>query len=64
MKIRVSYSELVSGPGFNNRKAEAEIEIEVPMDKNLPGVYDRAFALVKREVRKQLDAKSDDDLPF
>lgn len=64
LKIRVSYSELKSDGQYNNRKAEAEIEIEV--NGNLNETFDRSFARVKKEVKKQLgeDVKIDDDLPF
>ncbi|AYO30831.1 hypothetical protein D2962_09585 [Biomaibacter acetigenes] len=60
MKIRVAYSELKSGPGYNNRKAEAEIEIDVT--GNLDSTFQRAWERVKSEVKRQLDYN--DDIPF
>ncbi len=62
VKIRVSYSELKSGPGYNNRKAEAEIEIEVS-DGNIDRAYQKAWDRVISEVHRQLD-RPGDDIPF
>ncbi|MDE4542285.1 hypothetical protein [Thermoanaerobacterium sp. R66] len=59
MKIRVSYAELKSGPGYNNKKAEAEIEVDVAGD--IDKAFTRAWDKVKAEVRKQLD---DEEIPF
>lgn len=59
MKIRVSYAELKSGPGYNNKKAEAEIEVDVVGD--IDKAFTRAWDKVKAEVRKQLD---DEEIPF
>ena len=42
MKIRVVYSELVSGPGFNNRRAEAELEVTVENPSALESAYHKA----------------------
>lgn len=64
MKIRVSYSELVSGPGFNNRRAEAELEVTVENAAALDGAYLKAWERVKGEVNRQLTPNSDDDVPF
>ncbi len=63
MKIRVSYSELKSGPGYNNQKAEAEIEMEVHGDLNR--AFDKAWQKVKTEVKRQLEPIINvDELPF
>ncbi|MDQ7095968.1 hypothetical protein REC12_20445 [Desulfosporosinus sp. PR] len=62
MKIKVSYSELVSGPGFNNRRAEAELEVTVENNHNLDAVYQKAWDRVKGEVKRQLGAN--EDIPF
>jgi len=62
MKIRVSYSELVSGPGFNNRKAEAELKVTVENKADLDVTYSKAWDRVRSEVRRQLG--SDPDIPF
>jgi metal-dependent amidase/aminoacylase/carboxypeptidase family protein len=67
MKIRVSYAELKSGPGYNNQRAEAEIELEVRGD--IEKTYDQAWALVKRQVKAILNPEIkqppiDDGLPF
>lgn len=68
MKITVSYSELVSGPGYNNRQARAEIEQEV--NGNLDEAFENAWNVCKREVGKQLQPEQvpyisiDDDTPF
>ena len=66
MKIKVSYSELVSGPGFNNRRAEAELEITVEGGfENLDKAYNKAWEKVKSEVKRQLSSpNNNDDLPF
>lgn len=60
MKIKVSYSELKSGPGFNNRKAEAELEVEVNGD--IAKAFEKAWRIVKDEVQNQLDPSSQE--PF
>lgn len=62
MKIRVSYSELVSGPGFNNRRAEAELEVTVENNSNLDATYKKAWDRVKGEVKRALG--TDHDVPF
>lgn len=63
MKIRVSYSELVSGPGFNNRRAEAEIEVTVEGNNEaLDNAYQKAWNRVKSEVRRALGEP--DDIAF
>ncbi len=70
MKIRVSYSELKSGPGYNNQRAEAEIEMEVHGDINQ--AFDETWQIVKTEVKGQLQPVINDldpdiidnDLPF
>lgn len=80
MKIRVAYSELKSDQGFNNRRASAEMEIEV-----IPGVthddintaFVDSFEEVIRQVKDQLiytgpetsspsedTPFTDDDVPF
>jgi hypothetical protein len=63
MKIRVCYSELVSGPGYNNRKAEAEIEVTVENKADLDIAYQKAWERVKNEVKKQLTGNNE-ELPF
>jgi len=62
MKIRVSYSELISGPGFNNRRAEAELEVTVENKSDIDATYSKAWERVKSEVKRQLGA--DPDIPF
>lgn len=63
LKIRVSYAELKSGPGYNNARAEAEIEVEVQGDINK--AFDKAWAKVKQEVKRQLGGDLiEDDTPF
>lgn len=64
MKIRVSYAELKSGPGYNNQRAEAEIEVEV--NGSLDAAFQKAWEKVKSEVKRQLqgDDKITDDFPF
>ncbi|KUO75547.1 MAG: hypothetical protein APF81_27400 [Desulfosporosinus sp. BRH_c37] len=65
MKIRVSYSELVSGPGFNNRRAEAELEVTVENKADIEGTYKKAWERVKSEVKRQLTISNDnDEVPF
>jgi len=65
MKLRVSYSELVSGPGFNNRRAEAELEVTVENSADLDKVYQTAWDRVKREVKGQLGKGQDlEDITF
>jgi hypothetical protein len=61
LKIRVSYSELKSVPGYNNRKAEAEIEIEVVDPKKLDESFQWAWGKTKSEVSRQL---GDEEIPF
>ena len=68
MQIRVCYSELFSTGNFSNKKAEAEITLEVNNGK-LQEAYDKAFKLVKHQVDIQLGkvAKTEinfDELPF
>lgn len=70
MQIRVSYSQLISGPGYNNQRAEAEITL-TPEDIVLNGGYVHAFQWawrqVRTEVQKQLGivtADDDQDIPF
>ena len=67
MKIRVSYGETRSDGNYNNRRAEAEIEVSVE-GQALEDVFNRAFKRVKQEVKKQLDQGQEtsilDDLPF
>ena len=63
MKIKVSYSELKSGPGYNNQRAEAEIEVEVQGDMNQ--AFDEAWQIVRTEVKRQLEPIINvDELPF
>jgi len=65
MKIKVNYSELISGPGFNNRKAEAELELTVEGGfEGLGKAYSKAWGIVKDEVAKQLQKQSEDVIPF
>jgi hypothetical protein len=64
VKIRVSYSELKTEPGFRNKRAEAEIEVEVNGREDIAVAYDKAWGIVKNEVRKQLDRSDSEDLPF
>lgn|GEM_PF-1904493 len=73
MKIRVSYAELQTGPGYNNKRAEAEIEIEVKHTGNLDAAFENSWERVKAEVKRQLDEPEretpqvdleDDDIPF
>lgn len=61
MKISVSYSELVSGPGYNNRQAKAEMEFDVTTDLN--AAFDKAWKICKREVAKQLFPEKQNDFP-
>jgi len=67
LKIRVSYGETRSDGNYNNRRAEAEIELSVE-GQSLDNAFDRAFRRVKQEVKKQLDQSQEtsivDDLPF
>ncbi|HHW03378.1 MAG TPA: hypothetical protein GXX35_11340 [Thermoanaerobacterales bacterium] len=53
MKIRVAYSELKSGPGFNNKKAEAELEVDVT--GNIDNAFQKAWEKVRAEVERQLE---------
>jgi hypothetical protein len=65
MKIKVSYGELVSGPGYNNRQASAEIELDV--NSNVDAAFEKAWKKCKNEVNKQLHPEmriQDDDIPF
>lgn len=64
MRIRVSYAELKSGPGYNHRRAEAEIELEVHGD--IEKAYNQAWALVKHQVKSVLEEKPTpfNDAPF
>ena len=71
MKIRVSYRELRS-ENFNNRSAQAEVEIEVG-DRHVDEAFAVAWATVKDQVRKELDGspserlrslEQTDDIPF
>ena len=65
MKLRVSYSELVSGPGFNNRRAEAELEGTVENSADLDRTFQMAWDRVKREVSGQLGKGQDlEDIAF
>lgn len=66
MKIRVNYSELISGSGFNNRRAEAEIEVTVENKADIGVTYQKAWKLVTSEVKKQLgqEQDKDDGIPF
>lgn len=64
MKIRVSYAELKTGPGYNNQRAEAEIEVDVFDVNDIDIAYRRAWDRVKKEVEKQLFQDSKDSLPF
>ena len=67
MKIKVSYSELVSTGNFSNKKAEAELEIEAN-GGDFQAAYDKAFKVVKYQVDKQLGKNVDtinfNELPF
>ena len=66
MKIRVSYSKLQSGPGYNNQSAEAEIEVEV--DGDLRTQFDDAWKVVREQVERQLRPEEvkpiEDEMPF
>lgn len=67
MRIRVSYAELKSGPSYNHRRAEAEVEVEVNPGTSLDAAFDRAWKVVRNEVGKQLVDRSDcedEPLPF
>lgn len=69
MKIRVSYAELKSDSGFNNQRAEAEIEVTVDGGPEVvDAMFTKAWERVKREVNKQLYPVTDnnipDDMPF
>lgn len=64
MKIRVNYAELKSGPGYNNQRAEAEIEVEV--NDCLDSAFQKAWEKVKSEVKRQLQSEDNitGDTPF
>lgn len=67
MKIRVSYAELKSGPGYENKRAECSIELEVNGDLNT--TFEKAWKRCKKEVANQLSDKQtelfpDEDIPF
>ncbi|HOV79540.1 MAG TPA: hypothetical protein PK728_05485 [Bacillota bacterium] len=64
MRIRVSYAELKSGPGYNHQRAEAEIEVEVNGD--LDKAFGRLWERARQEVKKQLEDRSPllETLPF
>ncbi len=70
MKIRVSYSKLQSDLGYNNRRAEAEIEVEV--DGDLSAQFDDAWKIVREQVERQLRPEvarpeqlaQEEDVPF
>lgn len=62
MRIKVSYSELKSTSDYGNRKAEAELEIEVNGDIN--EAYTKAWQKVRSEVKKQFEPNYHEDLPF
>lgn len=64
MKIRVNYSELVSGPGYSNRRAEAELEVDVKDESELSEALNKAWLRVKEEVNRELRPLPDDELPF
>jgi hypothetical protein len=74
MKISVTYSELRSR-NYDHRRAEASLELEV-QERDLEQAYETAWAIVKEQVRRQLDEGVDrskydrlrqlatDDVPF
>lgn len=63
MKISVSYSELETGSGYSNRKAEAALEVEVN-GGNLKAAYDKAFKVVKNQVAVQLGKVPKEEIVF
>jgi hypothetical protein len=63
LKIKVSYSELVSGPGFNNRQAKAELEVTVEGKATLDDAYRNVWDIVTSEVKNQLQ-RTEPDIPF
>lgn len=70
MQIRVSYSQLISGPGYNNQRAEAEITLtpeDIVLNDGYVYAFQWAWRKVKAEVHEQLGIvpdKHDDDIPF
>ena len=65
MKIRVAYSKLQSGLGYNNQSAKAEIEVEV--DGDLGAQFDDAWKIVREQVERQLrpeEVRPVDEVPF
>lgn len=66
MKIRVSYSELKSGPGYNNRRAEAEIEMDqtdIQINGGIDTAFDRIWQKAREEVKRQM-GYSTDECPY
>ncbi len=66
MKIKVSYSELKTGSGYNNQRAEAEIELD-ETDIQINGGADLAFRKIWKEVRRQVRLRlgcDSDEIPF
>ncbi len=61
MRIRVCYSELRS-ESFNNKKAEAEIEVEVNGD--IREAFDKAWIIVKDQVERQLKGETSFEPPW
>ncbi|MEM3593823.1 MAG: hypothetical protein QXS27_03760 [Candidatus Jordarchaeaceae archaeon] len=63
MKIRVCYSELKSTGDFNNKRAEAEIEMEVHGD--VDKAFEKLWSKCKSEVKKQLEETfKHEEIPF
>jgi hypothetical protein len=53
VKISVTYSELRSR-NYDHRRAEASVELDVH-ERDLAQAYETAWAIVKEQVRRQLD---------
>jgi len=64
MKIKVNYAELKSGPGYNHKRAEAEIEMDVNGDLSM--TFDSLWQRAKAEVKRQLEDRPPvmEDVPF
>ena len=66
MKIKVSYSELKTCGGYNNKRAEAELELDetdIQMNGGADSAFRKAWKEVKRQVRVRLENDSD-EIPF
>ncbi|VBB05590.1 Hypothetical protein LUCI_0800 [Lucifera butyrica] len=65
MKLKVSYGQTKSLPGFNNVRANAEFEVEVNDITKIDDAYQHAWKIVRDQVNKNLEpGLPQEEIPF